>query len=99
MQAMASSAIRRDKQELRDACFAMRLSLVFGLAMLIGKTTVYFMTHSAAIFFDAAESVVHLIAVGFAGFSFRLSTKSASLHFFSTVMSGSPFSLLDLKVQ
>jgi divalent metal cation (Fe/Co/Zn/Cd) transporter len=34
--------------------------------MLIGKTTVYLMTHSAAIFSDAAESVVHVIAVGFA---------------------------------
>ena len=50
MQAMVSSAIRRDEQDLRDARFAMRLSLIFGLGMLIGKTTVYFMTHSAAIF-------------------------------------------------
>jgi cation diffusion facilitator family transporter len=78
---MASSAIRRDEQDLRDARFAMRLSLIFGLGMLIGKTTVYFMTHSAAIFSDAAESVVHVIAVGFASFSLRLSTKSASPHF------------------
>ncbi len=81
MQAMVSSAIRRDEQDLRDARFAMRLSLTFGLGMLIGKTTVYFMTHSAAIFSDAAESVVHVIAVGFASFSLRLSTKSASPHF------------------
>ena len=36
--------------------------------MLIGKTTAYFMTHSAAIFSDAAESVIHVIAVGFASF-------------------------------
>ena len=49
--------------------------------MLIGKTTVYFMTHSAAIFSDAAESVVHVIAVGFATFSLRLSTRSASPQF------------------
>ncbi len=49
--------------------------------MLIGKTTVYFMTHSAAIFSDAAESVVHVIAVGFAWFSLRLSTRSASPQF------------------
>ena len=54
---------------------------LFGLAMLIGKTTVYFMTHSAAIFSDAAESVVHVIAVGFASFSLRLSTRSASPQF------------------
>src|SRR5664279_4506487 len=72
---------RRDEQELRDARFAMRLSLIVGLAMLIGKTTVYFMTHSAAIFSDAAESVVHVIAVGFASFSLRLSTRSASPQF------------------
>jgi len=66
---------------LREARFAMRLSLMVGLAMLIGKTTAYFMTHSAAIFSDAAESVVHVIAVAFASFSLRLSTKSASHQF------------------
>ncbi|MGA9981077.1 MAG: cation diffusion facilitator family transporter [Candidatus Sulfotelmatobacter sp.] len=80
-QVVVSSATRRDERELRDARFAMRLSLAVGLAMLIGKTTVYFMTHSAAIFSDAAESVVHVIAVGFATFSLRLSTRSASPQF------------------
>ena len=80
-QAMVTSATRRDERELHDARFAMRLSLIVGLAMLIGKTTIYFMTHSAAIFSDAAESVVHVIAVGFAAFSLRLSTKSASPQF------------------
>ena len=59
----------------------MRLSLFFGLAMLIGKTAAYFMTHSAAIFSDAAESVIHVIAVGFAAFSLRLSTRPASSQF------------------
>ncbi|MGA7320814.1 MAG: cation transporter [Candidatus Sulfotelmatobacter sp.] len=81
MGATVSPATRRDERELRDANFAMRLSLVIGLAMLIGKTTVYFLTHSAAIFSDAAESVVHVIAVGFAWFSLRLSTRSASPQF------------------
>jgi cation efflux family protein len=66
---------------MRDAHFAMRLSLMVGLVMLVGKTTVYLMTHSAAIFSDAAESVVHVVAVGFAWFSLRLSTKSASPQF------------------
>lgn len=80
-QATASFAPRRDEQELLDERFAMRLSLIFGLAMLIGKTTAYFMTHSAAIFSDAAESVIHVIAVGFASFSLRLSTRSASPQF------------------
>lgn len=80
-QATVGSAARRDEGELRDAYFAMRLSLIVGLAMLIGKTTVYLTTHSAAIFSDAAESVVHVIAVGFASFSLRLSTRTASPHF------------------
>ena len=78
---MLGSATRRDERELQDARFAMRLSLIFGVGMLLAKTTVYFMTHSAAIFSDAAESVVHVIAVGFACFSLRLSTKSASPQF------------------
>jgi len=76
-QATVKGATRRVERELHDAALAMRLSLIIGLAMLMGKTTAYFMTHSAAIFSDAAESVVHVIAVGFASFSLRLSTKSA----------------------
>jgi cation diffusion facilitator family transporter len=49
--------------------------------MLVAKTAAYFMTHSAAIFSDAAESVIHVMAVGFAAFSLRLSTKPASSEF------------------
>jgi cation diffusion facilitator family transporter len=78
---MVSSETRGEERELRAARFAMRLSLMFGLVMLVGKTTAYFMTHSAAIFSDAAESVIHVIAVGFATFSLRLSTKPASSQF------------------
>jgi cation diffusion facilitator family transporter len=81
MQTTVSPGTRRDERELRDAHFAMRLSLIVGLAMLIGKTSMYLMTHSAAIFSDAAESVVHVIAVRFAWFSLRLSTRSASPQF------------------
>ncbi len=80
-QVTGNSAARRDEHELREARLAMRLSLAFGLVMLLGKTTAYFMTHSAAIFSDAAESVIHVIAVAFASFSLRLSTKSASPQF------------------
>jgi cation diffusion facilitator family transporter len=80
-EAAVNSAKPRGELTLRDARFAMRLSLIVGLAMLIGKTTAYFMTHSAAIFSDAAESVVHVIAVGFASFSLRLSAKPASRQF------------------
>ncbi len=75
------STSRRDERELREARFAMRISLIFGLVMLVGKMTAYLMTYSAAIFSDAAESVIHVIAVGFASFSLRLSTKSASPQF------------------
>jgi len=71
----------RDLGEVRDAYFAMRLSLLFGVLMLLGKTTAYFLTHSTAIFSDAAESVIHVIAVGFASFSLRLSLRPASHHF------------------
>jgi cation diffusion facilitator family transporter len=59
----------------------MRLSLAVGVLMLIGKATAYFVTHSAAIFSDAAESVVHVVAVVFAAFSLRLSAKPAEARF------------------
>lgn len=75
------SATRTDEQEMRDMRFAMRLSLLFGFAMVAGKTTAYFLTHSSAIFSDAAESVIHVIAVGFASFSLQLSTRPASKQF------------------
>src|ERR1039458_9792802 len=78
---MVSPVTRRDEHELREARFAMRLSLIVGLAMLIGKTAAFLMTHSAAIFSDAAESVIHVVAVGFASFSLRISTRSASPQF------------------
>jgi cation diffusion facilitator family transporter len=71
----------RSEQEVRDARFAMRLSLIISIAMLVGKTTAYFMTHSTAILSDAAESMVHVIAVAFAVFSLRLSTKPAAPQF------------------
>lgn len=51
----------------------MRLSLAVGFLMLVGKTYAYLITHSAAIFSDAAESVVHVFAVSFAAYSLWLS--------------------------
>ena len=68
-------------QEFHDAQFAMRLSLVLGIVMLLSKVTAYFLTHSAAILSDAAESVVHVVAVAFAAFSLRLSAKPAAPEF------------------
>jgi cation diffusion facilitator family transporter len=74
-------ALPRDAKEMQAAHFAMRLSLIFGFAMLAGKSAAWFLTHSSAIFSDAAESVIHVIAVGFASFSLRLSAKPASHQF------------------
>jgi cation diffusion facilitator family transporter len=74
---LQESGTQRDEQELRAARFAMRLSLAIGVLMLLGKTAAYYITGSAAILSDFAESVVHVIAVGFAAFSLRLSTKPA----------------------
>jgi cation diffusion facilitator family transporter len=74
-------ALPRDPKEMQAAQFAMRLSLIFGFAMLAGKSAAWFLTHSSAIFSDAAESVIHVIAVGFASFSLRLSARPASHHF------------------
>ena len=57
--------------------FAIGLSLGVGFLMLAGKTYAYTITGSAAILSDAAESVVHVVAVGFAAFSLWLSLKPA----------------------
>lgn len=61
--------LARTEQQNRDARFAMWLSLIVGLLMLVGKVTAYLFTGSSAIFSDAAESVVHVVAVAFAVFS------------------------------
>lgn len=66
----------RDRQMLR---FAMNLSLGVGILMLVIKFGAYLLTGSAAIFADAIETIVHVIAVGFASFSLRLSQKPADL--------------------
>jgi cation diffusion facilitator family transporter len=59
----------------------MRLSLVFGIAMLAGKTFAYLVTGSIAILSDAAESVIHVIAVSFAAFALWLSRRPANQRF------------------
>ena len=59
----------------------MRLSLAVGVLMLLGKTGAYLLTGSAAILSDAAESVVHIFAVGFATFSLWLSGRPANGRF------------------
>ncbi len=78
--------------------FAIRLSLAVGVLMLFGKWYAYGITGSAAILSDAAESVVHIIAVGFAAYSLWLSLQPADrshpyghekIGFFSAGLEGS----------
>ncbi|MGO9325328.1 MAG: cation diffusion facilitator family transporter [Terracidiphilus sp.] len=69
------------RRQYRDARFAMSLSLIVGVLMLAGKMTAYLYTGSSAIFSDAAESVVHVVAVAFAVFSLWLSARPAVAHF------------------
>ena len=59
----------------------MQLSLAVGILMLAGKLTAYALTGSAAILSDAAESVVHVVAVGFAAFSLWLNARPANHRF------------------
>ncbi len=54
---------------------AIFLSLFTGLLMLVIKITAYLITSSSAIFSDAAESIVHVIATGMAVYSVLLSAK------------------------
>ena len=62
-------------QESRAPQLAIRVSLAIGFFMLGTKLLAYGMTGSAAILSDAAESVVHVVAVSFAAYSLWLSRK------------------------
>ena len=64
-----------DPQNSRPQRFAMRLSLGVGFFMLASKIAAYWVTGSVAILSDAAESVVHIVAVSFAAYSLWLSLK------------------------
>jgi cation diffusion facilitator family transporter len=57
--------------------FAIRLSFAFGILMLAIKWYAYYLTGSTAILSDAAESVIHIIGVGFAVFSLWYSFQPA----------------------
>jgi cation diffusion facilitator family transporter len=65
------------KEDRRILTYAMTLSLVVGIIMLVIKLSAYLLTGSSAILSDASESVVHIVAVGFAFYSLRLSYKPA----------------------
>lgn len=68
----ALPSTQRDRRMLR---FAMNLSLAAGLLMFVIKFGAYLLTGSSAIFADAMETIVHILAVGFASYSLRLSQK------------------------
>jgi cation diffusion facilitator family transporter len=53
------------------------ISLSIGIGMFFAKMGAYFLTGSAAIFSDAAESVVHVLATSMALYSIILSSKPA----------------------
>jgi cation diffusion facilitator family transporter len=57
--------------------FTIRLSFAFGILMLGIKWYAYYLTGSTAILSDAAESVIHIIGVGFAVFSLWYSFQPA----------------------
>lgn len=65
---------KKDEALLRRA---MTLSLGIGLILFLVKFGAFRITGSTAIFADAAESAIHIVAVGFAFFSLRLSQKPA----------------------
>lgn len=54
---------------------AMNLSLATGVLMLIAKWIAFGLTGSSVIFSDAAESVVHIVAVWFAWYALRVGSK------------------------
>ncbi|RYD46006.1 MAG: cation diffusion facilitator family transporter, partial [Verrucomicrobiaceae bacterium] len=56
---------------------AMNLSLAAAVLLLAVKVTAAAVTGSSAVYSDAAESVVHLLAVAFAAWALRLSHKPA----------------------
>jgi cation diffusion facilitator family transporter len=73
-----SPSLQQQLEESRSQqTFAIRLSLAVGFLMLIGKGYAYLITGSAAILSDAAESVVHVVAVSFAAFSLWVSMRPA----------------------
>jgi cation diffusion facilitator family transporter len=59
----------------REQSAMMNLSLIVAIVLLIGKAIAAFITGSSAIYSDAAESVTHVIAVGFASWALRLAYK------------------------
>ena len=68
---------RVSKRDPRRVAVAVSIGVSF--LMLAGKLSAYFLTGSAAIFSDASESVVHLVATAFVGFSLWYSFQPADV--------------------
>lgn len=64
-----------DNNQYKLKKFAATLSLTVGIGMFIFKFSAYLITGSAAIFSDAAESVVHVLATSMALYSIILSSR------------------------
>lgn len=58
----------------------MTVSLLMSVVMVTGKLTAFALTRSAAIFSDAAESIVHGVATGFAAFSLWYARRPADVN-------------------
>jgi len=72
---MTTATDNPDQSKTRQLQLAMRLSLAAGFFMLIAKALACGITGSAAILADAAESVVHVVAVSFAAYSLWFSRR------------------------
>ncbi len=64
-------------EDYKSKIFAARVSLAIGALMLLSKIGAYIITGSAAIYSDAAESIVHILATAMALYSIILSSKPA----------------------
>lgn len=75
-------SVKKNKQTLsssekKEMNFSMRLSFAIGVVILGLKLYAYTVTHSAAILSDTAESIIHMIAIGFAAYSMWYSLRPA----------------------
>jgi cation diffusion facilitator family transporter len=74
---LKSTESTHSENDVRPQRLAMQLSLGIGFLMFFAKIFAYLITGSAAILSDAAESVVHVVAVSFAAYSLSVSLKPA----------------------
>jgi len=65
------------KSEIKKKIRAAWLSLIVGILLFLIKTGAFFLTNSKAIFSDALESIVHLVAIVIFLYSIILSSKPA----------------------